>query len=327
MFRNRRRILQSVATSLLVPAWGTSRAQAEATNKSVRLVVPYPPGGFTDILARLLAGPLGARLGASVVVDNRGGGAGTIGTGYVVRSPADGKTLGIIASDLAINETLMAGRVPYDARKDLAPVAHVATSPMVLVINPKLPIQSFEDLITMARSRPGSLSFGSNGNGSGGHLALAMLNLRAKIDITHVPYRGNGPAVQDLLGGQFHGMFIQYAVAKPYITTGALRALATPSADRLKAMPDLPTVAESGFAGFKVMPWFGVAAPAGTPAAVVTHLSSQISQVVQTPAVLTRLSELGAEPHSSSPAEFSRLIDREIREWGELIRTAGIKSE
>lgn len=209
MNRDRRRILQGMAASVLFPALGPSRAQVETSSKSIRLVVPYPPGGFTDILARLLAAPLGAKLGTNVIVDNRSGGAGTIGTSYVVRSPADGKTLGIVANDLAINETLMAGRVPYDARKDLAPVAHVALSPMVLVINPKLPIQSFSELISTAKSRPGSLTFGSTGNGTGGHLALAMLNLRAKIDIAHIPYRGNGPAIQDLVGGQFHGMFIQ----------------------------------------------------------------------------------------------------------------------
>lgn len=327
MTRDRHRILQGMAASLLFPALGPSRAQVETSSKSIRLVVPYPPGGFTDILARLLAAPLGAKLGTNVIVDNRSGGAGTIGTSYVVRSPADGKTLGIVANDLAINETLMAGRVPYDARKDLAPVAHVALSPMVLVINPKLPIQSFSELISTAKSRPGSLTFGSTGNGTGGHLALAMLNLRAKIDIAHIPYRGNGPAIQDLVGGQFHGMFIQYAVAKPYIAAGVLRALATPSADRMKAMPDVPTVAESGFAGFRVMPWFGIAAPAGTPAPVIAHLNKEIFQVVHTPALLARLSELGAEAHTLSPAEFSHLIDREIRDWGELIRTAGIKAE
>ena len=314
-----------MAASVFLPALGTARAQADASSEPVRLVVPYPPGGFTDILARMLAGPLGAKLGSNVVVENRSGGAGTIGTSYALRSPADGRTLLIVANDLAINETLMAGRIPYDARKDVAPVAQVAWSPLVLVVNPSFPGRSVGELIALAKARPGTINFGSGGNSTGGHLTLAMLNSRAGIDITHVPYRGNGPAIQDLLGGQFAGMFVQYAVAKPYIAAGTLRALATPSAQRLKALPDVPTIAESGFAGFSVMPWFGVAAPAGTPAPVVARISKEIAQVVHTPAVLARLAELGAEATTSSPAEFAQLIDREIRDWGALIRKAGIK--
>jgi tripartite-type tricarboxylate transporter receptor subunit TctC len=325
MNRDRRRVCQALAASLFFPL-GTSRAQ-DFSNAPIRLVVPYPPGGFTDILARLLAAPLGARLGANVIVDNRSGGAGTIGTSYVVRSPADGRTLVVVANDLAINETLMAGRVPYDARKDVAAIAQVAWSPLVLVVNPKFPSRSVGELVAAAKARPGKISFGSGGNSTGGHLALALLNSRAGIDITHIPYRGNGPAMQDLLGGQFAGMFVQYAVAKPYIAAGTLRVLATPSAHRMEAMPDVPTIAESGFAGFSVMPWFGIAGPAGTPAPVLARISKEIAQVVHTPGVLTRLSELGAEAHTSSPAEFEELIDREIRDWGALIRTAGIKLE
>jgi tripartite-type tricarboxylate transporter receptor subunit TctC len=327
MIRDRRRVCQTMAASLFLPALGVARAQVDSSTLPIRLVVPYPPGGFTDILARLLAGPLGAKLGCNIVVENRGGGAGTIGTGYVVRSPADGHTLVIVANDLAINETLMAGHIPYDARKDVAPVSQVAWSPLVLVVNPSFPSRSVGELIALAKARPGSISFGSGGNSTGGHLTLAMLNSRARIDITHIPYRGNGPAIRDLLGGQFAGMFVQYAVAKPYIAAGTLRVLATPSAQRMEALPDVPTIAESGFAGFSVMPWFGVAAPAGTPASVLARISKEIAQVVHTPEVLTRLSELGAEAHTSSPAEFAQLIDREIRDWGALIRKAGIKLE
>lgn len=327
MFRNRRLVCQTLAASLFFPALSTSRAQGDSSTLPVRLVVPYPPGGFTDILARLLAGPLGEKLGCTVIVENRSGGAGTIGTGYVVRSPADGHTLVIVANDLAINETLMAKRLPYDARKDVAPVAQVAWSPLVLVVNPSFPVRSVGELIAMAKSHPGTISFGSGGNSTGGHLALAMLNSRAGIDIIHIPYRGNGPAIQDLLGGQFAGMFIQYAVAMPYIAAGKLRVLATPSPQRMEALPDVPTIAEFGLAGFSVMPWFGVAAPAGTPAPVVARISKEIAEVVHTPRVLTRLSELGAEAHTSSPAEFAQLIDREIRDWGALIRKAGISLE
>lgn len=326
--QSRRRACQALAAGLLLPLPGVSSAQGESSSSlPIRLVVPYPPGGFTDILARLLAEPLGARLGRTVFVENRGGGAGTVGTGYVVRAPADGNTLMIVANDLAINETLMAGRVPYDARKDVAPVAQVAWSPLVLVVHPSFTGRSIGELIAMAKARPGSISFGSGGNGTGGHLALAMLNSRAGINITHIPYRGNGPAIQDLLGGQIAGMFIQYAVAAPYIAAGTLRALATPSAQRMQAQPDVPTIAESGFPGFSVMPWFGIAARAGTPAPVIARISEEVARVVHTPAVLKRLSELGAEAHTTSPAEFAQLIDREIRDWGELIRKAGITVE
>ena len=327
MIRNRRLVCQTVAASLFLPALSTVHAQVGSSTLPVRLVVPYPPGGFTDILARLLAGPLGEKLGCTVIVENRSGGAGTIGTSYVVRSPADGHTLVIVANDLAINETLMAGRVPYDARKDVAPVAQVAWSPLVLVVNPKFPSRSIGELVAMAKAQPGKISFGSGGNSTGGHLALALLNSRAGIDITHIPYRGNGPAIQDLLGGQFAGMFVQYAVAKPYIAAGTLRVLATPSAHRMEARPDVPTIAESGFPGFSVMPWFGVAAPAGTPESIVARISKEIAEIVHTPAVLSRLSDLGAEANTSSPAEFAQLIDREIRDWGAVIRTARIKLE
>jgi len=328
MTQRRRRACQTLAVALFLPASGLSHAQGDSSSAlPIRLVVPYPPGGFTDILARLLAEPLGGRLGRTVIVENRGGGAGTIGTNYVVRAPADGNTLMIVANDLAINETLLAKRIPYDARKDIAPIAQIAWSPLVLVVHPSFPCRSIGELIAMAKAHPKSINFGSGGNSTGGHLALAMLNSSAGIDIVHVPYRGNGPAIQDLLGGQIAGMFIQYAVAKPHIAAGTLRVLATPSRQRLEALPDVPTIAESGFPEFSVMPWFGIAARAGTPPSVVTRISEEIARVAHTPGVLHRLSELGAEVQTTSPVEFAQLIDREISDWGELIRKAGITVE
>lgn len=327
MLQGRRRVCQGIAGCVLATPF-PALAQAENyPSRPVKLVVPYPPGGFTDIAGRLIAEKLSTKLGQTVFVENKGGGAGTIGTSLVIKSPADGYTLLVVANDLSINETLMEGRIGYKALVDLTPVIQIAWSPIVLVMHPSFPAKTFVELIEMAKARPGKVSFGSGGVGTGGHLALEMLKARAGIDLVHVPYRGNGPAINDLLGGQVQGMFIQYAVARPHIATGALRVIATPSSKRLAVLPDVATIAEAGLPGFKVEPWFGIAAPAHTPRPIVLKINNEIGQIMRQADVVRRMSELGAEAMSSSPDSFTRLIEREIAEWGEMIRSAGIKSE
>lgn len=327
MLQDRRRVCQGIAGLALAAALPAAAQTENYPSKPIRLVVPYPPGGFTDIAGRLIAEKLSARFDHPVFVENKGGGAGTIGTNLVVKSPADGHTLLLVANDLSINETLMEGRIGYKARVDLTPVIQVAWSPIVLVVHPAFPPKTFAELIETAKARPGKVSFGSGGTGTGGHLALEMLKARAGVDLVHVPYRGNGPAINDLLGGQVQGMFIQYAVARPHITAGTLRVIATPSVKRLAVLPDVPTIAEAGLPGFKVEPWFGITAPAHTPKAIVLKLNAEIGQVMRQADVVRRMAELGAEAMSTSPDAFAQLIDREIVEWGETIRKAGIKSE
>jgi tripartite-type tricarboxylate transporter receptor subunit TctC len=291
------------------------------------LVVPYPPGGFTDILGRLLSAQLQTRLGQNVIVDNKGGGGSTIGSALVARAPADGYTLLLVAPDLAINESLMASRLSYDARKDFSPVIRAAWSPMVLVTHPSVPAKNVSEFLALAKARPGKINFASGGIGTGAHLALELFKTRAGVDVTHVPYKGNGPATSDLLGGQVSAMFLQYAVAKPHVAGGKLVMLATPSGKRSPAIPDVPTIAESGLPGFDVEPWFGIVAPAGTPAAIVNRLNAEIGKIMQQNDVKDLLASFGATPSISSPQEFGKFIDSEVTRWAEVVKASGAKAE
>ncbi|WP_297726118.1 tripartite tricarboxylate transporter substrate binding protein [Limnohabitans sp. Rim8] len=302
-------------------------SQTPYPDRPIRLVVPYPPGGFTDILGRLLATQLQTRLGQNVIVDNKGGGGSTIGSAMVARAPADGYTLLLVAPDLAINESLMASRLNYDARKDFTPVIRAAWSPMVLVTHPNVPAKNVAEFLALAKAQPGKINFASGGIGTGAHLALELFKTRAGVDLTHVPYKGNGPATSDLLGGQVSAMFLQYAVAKPHVAGGKLSMLATPSGKRSQAIPDVPTIAESGLPGFDVEPWFGIVAPAGTPTVIVNRLNAEITKIMQQTDVKDMLSSVGASPSVSSPLEFAKFIDSEITRWGEVVKASGAKAE
>jgi tripartite-type tricarboxylate transporter receptor subunit TctC len=262
-----------------------------------------------------------------VIVDNKGGGGSTIGSAMVARAPADGYTLLLVAPDLAINESLMASRLSYDARKDFSPVIRAAWSPMVLVTHPSVPAKNVGEFLALAKARPGNINFASGGIGTGAHLALELFKTRAGVDVTHVPYKGNGPATSDLLGGQVSAMFLQYAVAKPHVAGGKLVMLATPSGKRSPAIPDVPTLAESGLPGFDVEPWFGIVAPAGTPAAIVNRLNAEIGKIMQQNDVKDLLASVGATPSISSPQEFGKFIDSEVTRWADVVKTSGAKAE
>ena len=324
MFRFSRR---AVFAALALSACTGVFSQPAYPDKPIRLVVPYPPGGFTDILGRLLSAQLQTRLGQTVVVDNKGGGGSTIGSAMVARAPADGYTLLLVAPDLAINESLMASRLSYDARKDFSPVIRAAWSPMVLVTHPSVPAKNVSEFLALAKARPGKINFASGGIGTGAHLALELFKTRAGVDVTHVPYKGNGPATSDLLGGQVSAMFLQYAVAKPHVAGGKLVMLATPSGKRSPAIPDVPTIAESGLPGFDVEPWFGIVAPAGTPAAIVNRLNAEIGKIMQQNDVKDLLASFGAAPSISSPQEFGKFIDSEVTRWAEVVKASGAKAE
>ncbi len=324
MFRfSRRALFAALALSACTGVF----SQTAYPDKPIRLVVPYPPGGFTDILGRLLSAQLQTRLGQTVIVDNKGGGGSTIGSALVARAPADGYTLLLVAPDLAINESLMATRLSYDARKDFSPVIRAAWSPMVLVTHPSVPAKNVSEFLALAKARPGKINFASGGIGTGAHLALELFKTRAGVDVTHVPYKGNGPATSDLLGGQVSAMFLQYAVAKPHIAGGKLVMLATPSGKRSAAIPDVPTIAESGLPGFDVEPWFGIVAPAGTPAAIVNRLNAEIGKIMQQNDVKEMLASVGAAPSISSPQEFGKFIDSEVTRWAEVVKASGAKAE
>ncbi len=316
-----------LAIALLGCAFLATGATAQSAFPSgpVRLVVPYPPGGFTDLLGRVIAERLGPALGTQGIVDNKGGGGSTIGTGLVARAPADGLTLLLVAPDFAINETLVKDKLSYNALADFTPVIQAAWSPMVMVTNPDLPAKSVAEFVALAKTRPGKINFGSGGNGTGAHLALELFKSRAAIDVLHVPYRGNGPLLTALLGGEVSASFLQYAVARPHIAAGKLRVLGTPSGQRSPAMADVPTLAESGLPGFNVQPWFGIVAPKGTPAAVVARLNSEIAKVMQEPDLRKRLADSGAEAVATTPAEFGRFIATEIDQWGKVVRESGAR--
>jgi tripartite-type tricarboxylate transporter receptor subunit TctC len=324
MFRFSRR---AIFAALALSACTSVFSQATYPDKPIRLVVPYPPGGFTDILGRQLATQLQTRLGQNVIVDNKGGGGSTIGSAMVARAPADGYTLLLVAPDLAINESLMATRLSYDARKDFSPVIRAAWSPMVLVTHPSVPAKNVGEFLALAKARPGKINFASGGIGTGAHLALELFKTRAGVDLTHVPYKGNGPATSDLLGGQVSAMFLQYAVAKPHVAGGKLVMLATPSGKRSQAIPEVPTIAESGLPGFDVEPWFGIVAPAGTPAAIVNRLNAEIGKIMQQNDVKDMLASVGAAPSISTPQEFGKFIDSEISRWAEVVKTSGAKAD
>ena len=318
------RLLSAFAVALLtVTATGASAEDAAFPSRAIRLVVPYPPGGFTDILGRLVAEKLGTAIAQPVIVDNKGGGGSTIGSAIVAKSPADGYTLLLVAPDLAINESLLAGRLSYDARKDFTAVIQAAWSPMVLVVHPSVKADSVRDFIAAAKAAPGRINVGSGGNGTGAHLALELFKTRAGIQLVHVPYKGNGPALTDLLGGQVSAMFLQYAVARPYIASGKLKVLGTPSGQRSPAMPEVPTIAESGLPGFDVQPWFGIVAPAGTPEPVVSKLNAEIARLLQRADVKKQLADQGAQAVTGTPAQFDAFIGTEVTRWAKVVRDSG----
>lgn len=321
------RTLLVAGTIGLVCAAPLAFAQADGyPSKPIHIVVPYPPGGFTDILGRLIATQLQANTGATVIVDNKGGGGSTIGSTFVAKSTPDGYTLLLVAPDLAINESLMQ-KVGYNAQTDFAPVILAAWSPMVLVTSPKVPAKTVQEFIALAKSEPGKLNFASGGNGTGAHLALELFRSRAGINVVHVPYKGNGPAMADLLGGQVDAMFLQVAVAKPQIAAGKLNVLATPSGKRSPALPDVPTLAESGLPGFDVQPWFGIVAPATTPPAVINYLNAEIAKVLASAEVKRTLADQAAEATTSTPAQFKTFIASEVVRWGQVVKSSGARIE
>lgn len=295
---------------------------AKYPQRPVRLIVPAPPGGTTDLLGRMVAQGLSESLGQQVVVDNRGGAGGIVGTELVARAPADGHTLGIIYTPHTVLPHLQK-KLPYDALRDFSPVTQMTAAPLVLVVHPSLPVQSVQDLVTLAKTRP--LVYGSAGNGSGGHLSGELLKQLAKIEATHVPYKGAGPAAVDLMAGQIQFQFGSHITTRGFVAAGKLRAIAVTSAQRSPALPKLPTVAEQGFQGFEFVNWFGVTAPARTAQSLINMLQQRVASLLRQPAQRERMAALDSSVVASSPGEFGAFLAADFEKWGRVLRASGVK--
>ena len=295
-------------------------------SKPIRWIVPFPPGGPADLLARAVGAKLQEAFGQSVVVENRPGAAGNLGVDQAAKSPADGYTLVVVPTgNITVNPTLFPN-LPYKV-SDLAPVTLMANVENVLVVNPGVAAKSMQDLVALAKAKPGSLSFASPGPGSQAHLAGEYVKFAAGVDLTHVAYKGTGPALNDLLGGQISMMFSQTSSALPHIKAGKLRAIGAASARRSAVMPDVPTVAEQGFPGFEATSWYALMVPAGTPQDVIARLHAETVKAVRAPDLKEKLAGLGAEAVGNSPAELAAQIQREGARWAEVIRKQGLKAE
>ena len=322
-----RRAALSLAATLAILAPHAARAADAYPAKPVRFVVAFPPGGGTDIIARAIAQKLAERIAQQVVVDNRPGAGGNIGTDIVAKSAPDGYTMLMgSAGPLAINASLF-GKMPFDPIKDLAPVTLAASTPNVLVVHPSLRVATVKELIALAKARPGEINFASSGHGTPAHLAGELFNSMVGVKMVHVPYKGAAPALADLLGGQVQLMFSTMPPALPHVKDGKLRALAVTSAKRSPAAPDLPTLDEIALPGFEANTWHGVVVPAGTPATIVARLNREIVAILHLPDVVERFSSQGAEALGSTPEEFAAYIRSETLKWAKVVRDSGAKAE
>ncbi|MFT3953302.1 MAG: tripartite tricarboxylate transporter substrate binding protein [Piscinibacter sp.] len=312
------RLLQRflVAAGLALAA-GLATAQAWPS-KTIRLVVPFPPGGIVDTVARQLQPRLQTALGQTIVIDNRGGAGGTVGVGEVVRAAPDGHTL-VMVFDAFATYPLVYPKLGYDIQRDLQPVTQIASNPLVLVVNPAVPAQNLKELVALAKKSPGRLNFASVGAGSSNHLTGELFKSVSGTFITHIPYRGGGPAQQDLLGGQVEMMFLSAVLAQPHVKAGKLRALAQTGAQRVPAYADTPTVAESGYPGFAVNSWVGLLAPAGTPRPVVERLNAEVKKILDNPDFAARLAEQGLSGIGNTPEQFAAVLRGEHDKWAKLV--------
>ena len=321
------KVLRAVFAGLpLLIAAALCAPSQEYPTRPIRMIVPYPPAGGTDIVARTISEPLAAVLGQPIIIENRGGAAGNLGTDIAAKSAPDGYTILFTLSSHTINPKLY-DKLPFDVEKDFIPISLAAYIPQILVANPALPANNIKELIALAKAEPGKLNFASVGTGSPGHIAGELFKLKTGVDMVHVPYKGGGPAVTDTLGGQVQLLFVSMPAALQYVKAGKLKALAVTSDKRSAAAPDIPTIAESGVPDCIVNSWYGALVPAKTPPAIVSKLQAAFAKVLQMPQVKERLFAQGAEATYSTSAEFERLIHDELKQWEFVIREAKIKPE
>lgn len=321
-------LASSIASSLVsLPAFAQG---GWPTGKAITYLVPFPAGGTTDVLGRLISQKLGTALGTSVIIDNKGGAGGSVGSEVASRAPADGyMLLGGTISSHAINVSLYP-RIGYDPVKSFAPVTLIGTNPVVLVVNQASPYKTLKDVLDASKTKAGGLSSASAGTGTSQHLALELMAFKSGVKFTHVPYKGSGPAIQDVIGGQVDMMFDTTVVAGPHIQSGKLRAIAVTSAKRLASLPDVPTIAESGLPGladFQVVSWQAIFVPAGTPAPVVDRLHTEIRKILAQPEMQDRLKSFGMEPADMTTAQIAAFQQSEVEKWAQVIKAAGIKAD
>jgi len=295
-------------------------------NKPIKFIVPYPPGGGTDVIARIVQEPLSSNLGQQVIIENRGGAGGSIGSEAAARSPADGYTVLFTLSSHTINPAIYP-KLSFNTDKDFLPVVTIASLPQILVANPDFPAKNVKDVIDMAKAKPGTIAYASVGNGSPGHLAGAMMAGAANVKMTHIPYRGGGPAVTDVMGGQVPLLWVSIPAAANFVKAGKLKALAVSTTKRSAVFPDVPTMIESGFKDFEVDSWYAMFVPANTPKAAVDRLNAAANKVLTTPEVKEKLLNQGAEAVGGSPEALGRVVKAELVKWDKVVKENGIKAE
>ena len=315
-------LLKAAALTL---ALATAAAAQDYPTKPVRLIIPFPPGAINDTVGRMIATQLGTRLGKQVVVDNRAGAAGVIGTELAANAPKDGYTLLVVSLVNAVNPWLY--KLPYDPIKSFEPIAILASAPNVLAVNAELPVKSVKEFIALAKEKPGQLQYASGGIGSFQHLGAELFRLAAGVNMLHVPFKGGGPAMIDVLGGHTKVIFATTITALPHVRSGKLRVLGVGGRERSPALPDVPTIAEAGVPGYEAANWIGIVAPAGTPAAIVAKLHKEISAAVDSPEIQKQFSSEGVEAMRMSSAEFGDFAVKEMAKWERVVKEGGIKAE
>jgi tripartite-type tricarboxylate transporter receptor subunit TctC len=316
-------LLFAVACALIAPVPASAQ---DYPNRPIRFIVPYPPGGGTDVVARVMNDALAVELGQPIIIDNRGGAAGNVGTDLAAKAPADGYNVLFTLSSHTINPKLY-DKLPFDVERDFVPISLAAAIPQILVANPSVPVNNVKELIAFAKANPGKLNYASAGTGSPGHMAGELFKIKTGVDIVHIPYKGGGPAVVDTIGGQVQLLFVSMPAAWQHVKAGKLKAIAVTSAKRSIAAPEVPTIAESGVPDYVVESWFGALAPAKTPPAAVARLNAAFAKVLENPQVKERLLAQGAEAAPSTQAEFDRVIKDELSKWDLVIKTAKIRPD
>ena len=320
------RITTALVGAVLSLAAAGAHAQSAASfpSKPIRLVIPYPPGGGTDTIGRPLAQRLGENLKQQIIFDNRGGAGGNIGMEIVAKAAPDGHTIVLaLTAQLAVNPSLFK-KLPYDPIKDFEPITLLATGPYILIVHPSLPVKSVKELIALARSKPNQITYASSGNGSGAHLASELLDSMAHVKMVHIPYKGGGPALVDLLAGNVQVLFATYAASKPHIESGRVRALAVSTAKRLTGV-NIPTVAEAALPGYDAGVWYAFLAPAGTPKDIVSKLHNEIVRALNHPDIKAVLARAAIEPVGSSPEELTKFMKAEIVKWAKVVKEAHVQ--
>lgn len=322
-FTRRTGIKTLAAAALLVTGMGSALAQADFPSKPLTMIVPFSAGGTTDILARIVGQALGQELGESIIIENKPGAGGNIGAQQAARAKADGYTLfmGTVGTH-AINQSLYK-KLPYDPLKDFTPLSRVATVPNLLVAHPSRPYKTVQEMIAYAKANPGDVTYGSPGSGASPHVSGALFQSMTGAELTHIPYKGSAPAVSDLLGNQIAVIFDNMPSAIQHVRSGKLRPIAVTTAKRSPELPDVPTIAEAGVPGYEATSWFGLWAPAGTPAPVLDKLHSALTKVLQDPAVVKKIADQGGEVVIDTPAEFEAFIQSEAAKWGKVVKESG----